>query len=150
MEEKPKYLWHGASGPIDGNTFFPRKATDIRNVPENVQVAVYATDNRDAAIAMAVLKSNGVTRASLDFDKVPAQGIAYEGWPAQEHVYLYKLPSDTFRRSREGSRQWVSAEPVRYESVEELLVKDWIHLIRKPTLKEKTDYEKRFNVRLKD
>ncbi len=149
MEEKSKYLWHGSPKKIEGDMLLPRKGRDIRNVPENVQVGVYASDNKDIAIAMALVKCVGMVRGGLYYDKTPIQGIAYEGWPAQEQIYVYKLSSNTFRQSG-GERQWVSSEPVTYVNIEEIPVKDVIHLLRKPTYEEKINYERQFGVKLKD
>ena len=48
-----------------------------------------------------------------------------------------------------GSHDWVSPNPVKPEKVEKLRVKDYIHLIKKPTKREKEDWFKKYKDKLK-
>ena len=130
-----KFLYHGSRREIKGDRLLPRQATDLGERPENLHKAVYSTDIKELAITMAILGSRGVNSSSLGFDK-KSLGIIYEGWPTQKNVYLYTLPTKTFKQ--EGPRhQYYSTDPVKPIKIEKLVVQDYLHLVRKATKKEK-------------
>lgn len=68
--------------------------------------------------------------------------VIYRGWPKQKYIYLYTLPSRTFKNRPYGSPQWVSFEAVTPTKIEKLLVEDFIHLVRKASAKERKDFFK--------
>lgn len=143
---KPKFLYHGSSKKIKGN-LIPKQAKDLdkKNINNSLK-GIYASDFIIEAIAMGVLKSQGVKGGSINrgkFNGIPAiDAVMYGGVPKQKYIYLYTLPLRTFKNIPRGSLQWVSREAVKPKKVERLLVKDYIHLIRKATKKEKENWTK--------
>ncbi len=129
---KPRFLYHGSMREIEGEELLPRQAQDLLEVPENLHCAVYATNIKDIAIAMAITRCKGVHGSSLMFKWKPC-GLIYDGWPEQEYVYLYTLPSDTFKQEGGGGFQWHSLKPVKPSKIERISVLDNIHLIRRAT-----------------
>lgn len=129
---KPIHLYHGSAKEIEGEELLPRQAHDLSEVPENLYCAVYATDIRDIAIARAIIRCKGVHSSTLMFKWRPC-GLIYNGWPEQEHIYLYTLPSDTFKQEGGDGAQWHSLKPVKPSKIERISVLDNIHLIRKAT-----------------
>lgn len=72
-----------------------------------------------------------------------SKGIIYEGWPIkQKEVFLYTLPSKTFKIS--GGTQWISLKPVKPIKVKKIQVKNFIYLIRKATKKERHEFLQKF------
>jgi len=140
---KPKYLYHGSVREIDGDKLLPKQATDLEERPENLHCAVYATSIKDIAIAMALISCKGVNCSGLGFKKRPF-GIIYEGWPEQEYIYLYTLPSRTFKQEGGSGNQWRSIEPVKPSKVEKLKTNDYIFLVRKSTDRENEKFFKKY------
>ena len=130
-----KKLYHGSIREIKGDYFRPKQPQDLEKNPDNLHMVVYATSKKEVAIAMAIISCKGVNWASLSFKRKP-YGIIYEGWPKQEFIFLYTLPSKSFRMSGGGGKQYVSADPVKPLSVEKLAVQDYLYLVRKGTEKE--------------
>jgi hypothetical protein len=145
---KPKYLYRGSVREIKGNKLLPKQASDLGERPENLRCAVYATNIKDIAIAMALISCKGVNCSSLYFKRRPF-GVIYEGWPKQKYIYLYMLPSKTFKQEGGSGNQWYSIEPVKPSKVEKLKVSDYISLVRKSTDKEREKffgkYKHKFN-----
>jgi len=145
---KPKYLYHGSVREIEGDKLLPKQASDLGERSENLHQAVYATNVKDIAIAMALISCKGVNCSSLYFKKRPF-GVIYEGWPKQEYIYLYTLPSKTFKQEGGSGNQWYSTKPVKPSKVEKLKVNDYISLVRKSTDKEREKflekYKRKFN-----
>ena len=133
----PPFLWHGSAKKIEGELILPKQGRDSRGTPENNQLGVYATRNRDVAITMALKRSKGVGSGHVSYGGRPPYGI-FEELPTQERVYLYKLPSETFEPAGRG--QWISFQPVKPIKEEEVLVKDVMHLVRKATEEEKASF----------
>jgi len=139
---RPKHLYHGSAIKIIGDKLIPKKAKDVNkeNIDNNLK-GVYASSNKKQATAMALHSSKGVKEGSLQMQKKKGKisiknSIVYIGWPKQKYVYLYTLPSTTFKNIPQGSPQWVSSKSVKPEKIEKLLVKNYLHLIRKATKKE--------------
>jgi len=132
---KPKNLYHGSIRKIKGNKFTPRQAEDLGKLPENLHKAVYATNVKEIAIAMAIISCKGVNGSSLSFKKKP-YGTIYKGWPKQKYIYLYILPSDTFVQMGGSGKQWASFKPVKPLKVNKLKISDYLYIIRKATKKE--------------
>jgi hypothetical protein len=143
---KPRYLYHGSGRELEGKRLIPKKAKDLGNVRDNSLLGIYASDYIIEAIAMGILKLPGIKGGSIDRGKpegIPAiDAVMYGGKPKQSYFYLYSLPSKTFKNIPKGSNQWISLKPVKPLKVEKLPVKDYIHLIRKATKKEKEEYNK--------
>jgi hypothetical protein len=129
---KPKHLYHGSIKKIKGDYFIPKKPHDLEKNPDNLHTGVYATNVKEIAIAMSIISCKGVYWASLSFRKKP-YGIIYKGWPKQKYIFLYTLPSKTFRKSGGHGKQYVSVKPVKPLSVQKLFVQDYISLVRKGT-----------------
>lgn len=147
--KKPRYLWHGSSKEIENDKLLPREARDLGGNPENLFRAVYATDKKELAIAMAIIKCEGVKCSSLNFSGNPPYGIIYEGMPKQEHACLFKLPSKTFQEAGHKGRQWASLEAVEPLGTEEIVVKNHMHLVREATEKEKEEFFKKYGEKIK-
>ncbi|MFH1585212.1 MAG: hypothetical protein ABIB79_00410 [archaeon] len=132
---KTKYLYHGSIKKLKGKSLIPRKPQDIEENQDNLHKAVYATNIKDVAIAMAIISCKGVYGARLKFSKKP-YGIIYDGWPRQEYIYIYTLPPDTFKQTGKINKQWVSFKSVKPIKVKRISVKNNLNLIRKATKKE--------------
>lgn len=130
-----------------GDKLLPRQAEDLEKKPENLHKAVYATNVKEIAIAMAIISCKGVYGTGLKFKKKPF-GIIYDGWPKQKFIYLYILPVNTFQKSGEGGRQWASFEPVKPLKVEKLSVKDNLDLVRKASKVEVDRWLKKYGFEL--
>ena len=145
---KPKYVYHGSSRKIKGEKITPKQARDLGDVPNNTLKGIYASDYKNEAIAMAIVKCKGVKGASVHMKKIKGKltmnAIIYGGSPNQKYIYLYTLPSKTFENRPKGSPQWVSSKSVKPKKIEKLLVEDHIHLIRKATKQEKEDWLKKY------
>lgn len=140
-------LYHGSSKKLIGKKLVPKQTIDLEKNPENIIKGVYATDIRDAAIAMAIICSEGVNYSSLDFEKYKkgkSKGIIYKGTPKQNYIYLYSLPSETFAKSKGIAHQFVSKVSVKPLKIEKLKIRDYVHLIRKATKKEKERWIKKY------
>lgn len=149
---KPKDLYHGSARKLEGNRLVPKKATDLGDRAHNILGGVYASDVKEEAIAMGILSCKGIKSSSCGVHRKhtpKVEAIIYEGWPKQDYFYLYTLPSETFESRPKGSHQYVSLESVKPRRIERLLVKDYIHLIRKATNKEKKDWMEKFAHKLK-
>jgi len=140
--KKPKYLYHGSSRKLKGKKLIPKKPSDIGKTKENKFKGVFATDIKQAAIVMALLSCKGVGNSSLSvINKKRARGIVYSGWPKQEYIYLYILPSKGFDNMPKGSWQWISFEPVKPLKTVKFKVSGYLDLIDKATKKEKEKFK---------
>ena len=142
---KPKYLYHGGAKKLKGNKLIPKKAKDLGKDPDNSQNGIYASSIKEEAIAMGLTSCKGVKSSSLTVGKGKIDTVIYEGWPKQDHFYLYTLPSKTFEEKPAGSYQYVSKEAVKPEKIQKLEVKKYIKLIRKASEKEKREWLKPLN-----
>ena len=108
---------------------------------------VYASDVKDEAIAMGILKCKGVGSSSCGVYRkhsTKVDAIIYEGWPEQSYFYLYTLSSKTFQSKPRGSHQYLSLMPVKPEKIERLLLRDYIYLVRRATEKEKEEWFEKY------
>ncbi|MBN2642781.1 MAG: hypothetical protein JXR78_14100 [Victivallales bacterium] len=137
------YLYHGSTRKIKGKILLPSQADDLAKRPENLHCAVYATDVKEIAIAMAIISCKGVMSSSLIFKQEPF-GIIYEGWPKQKYVYLYTLPKREFEKTTANEKQWISYKPVQPIKVQKLLVADYLHLVREATMRERDVFFKKY------
>jgi len=124
-DDAKEFLWHGSPAKIDG-PLEPRQAKDISERPEGNQKAVYATEDKDLAIAMTLGEkgSDHGMIVSVDNRLVSFDGKLRTG----EKSYLYKLPIDTFENTGEPSEnpEWISYEPVMPIAIEEINTDDYI------------------------
>lgn len=142
---KPRFLFHGSVRKIKGDKLLPRKPEDLENNPENLHRAVYATNTKSIAVAMAIISCKGVNYAGLKFHKKPF-GIIYKGWPKQKFVYLYTLSSKTFIQEGGSGNQWYSTKSVEPTKVERLKIADYLSLVRKSTLAEKRKFFRKHKI----
>lgn len=142
--KQQKILYHGSPKKLIGTKLIPKKPTDLEKEKENLYEGIYATDIKELAIAMAIICSKGVRGSGVNFSKEKAKGIIYQGWPEQKEVYLYSLPSKTFKMTGKIKHQFVSSKPVKPIKIEKVLIKDYENLIRKATKKEKQDWENKY------
>lgn len=112
MFQKPKVLYHGSSGHIDG-LLQPILKQDS---PDHVhtRASVFATDRADiASLFMFPFKEH---IASIGFEKNIAYiciwGTSEEFTPKDKGGYLYILPIDTFEKVGKNY-EWQSFEPVK-------------------------------------
>lgn len=145
-----KSLFHGSTRLIKGK-LIPKTAEDLEEHPSNIIKAVYATDKKEVAIAMAIISLRGVNGASLlDYKKGKPVGKIYIGWPKAKYVYLYTLPEKTFKKSKGVRNQYYSEKPVKPINVERINIKDYLHLIKKATKKETLAWCKKYNLNPKN
>jgi hypothetical protein len=131
-----EHLYHGSPNHIEGKVE-PRQGKDISKKPENNLLGIYATDNIEIAICKAILSCRGIRGLTyLDSKgKKPPYGVIFSGWPKAEYIYIYKLPTATFRRVSKNS--WMSPVPIMPIEVRVMKVRDCIYVVRKATLLEK-------------
>ena len=101
---------------------------------------------------MGIIRCKGVGSATCGTPRAKSNkiiAIIYEGTPKQTYFFLYTLPSKSFVNRPRGSHEWVSSKPIKPEKVERLSVKNYIHLIKKATKKEKKDWLKKYGKKLK-
>lgn len=144
---KNKYLYHGSIRPIIGDKLIPKKAKDLGKRKENMHKAVYATNVRGIAIAMAVISCEGVHGASLQFKQKP-YGIIYEGWPKQENIYLYFLPVFSFVGMGGKGKQFASFKSVRPIKIQKLEVNKYLRFVRKATKKEREEWFEKNKIKI--
>ena len=138
--KKPKYVYHGSAKKLKGDKLIPKKASDLGESPDNSMKAVYASKNKDEAIAMGITSCKGVGGSSLRILNGKMDAIIFDGWPKQDYFYLYILPSETFEDRPKGSHQYVSLKPVKPKKIERLSVKEYIELVREASEKEKKEW----------
>ena len=92
---------------------------------------------------MGIFSCKGVKGAGIHVKgKRKIDAIIYNSWPKQKYFYLYTLPSRTFKEMPKGSAQWASLKSLKPLKIEKLLVKNYLHWIRKATKKEKSEFNK--------
>ena len=128
---KPKFVYHGSGIKIEGN-LIPKKAKDLKKIPENMLNGVYASSLKKEAIIMGILKCKGVKSSSTHVKgKRKIEAIIYSGWPKQDYFYLYTFSSKKFKEIPKGSAQWVSFKTVKPIKIEKLPVRKYIHWVKK-------------------
>jgi hypothetical protein len=141
-ERNKMNLYHGSPRELKGKELIPTQPEDVNENENNLVKGVYATDVKNAAIAMAIISCDGVNGASLDMRrKVP--GIIYEGKPNQNFIYLHTLDSKGFREL--GKHQYVSENPVKPIKTEKLKIKDYISFVRNADDEEKRKWNEKLN-----
>lgn len=128
-----KNLYHGSPKNIE-DVLIPKKGRDLGHKEDNLHEAVYATDKKEYAIIMAILKSEGVRGSSLDFET--GEAIVYKGWPKQKEIYVYHLSKEGFKPTSTIPHQFISLEPAIPIKTERIGVQEYIHLIKKASKEE--------------
>lgn len=136
----PIYLYHGSAVPLEGDVLMPKKGRDAKNRPDNLHNAVYASDSKEIAVAMALVRCKGVKMSSVRFTHNPPATI-YEGWPEQDEIYVFLLSPAKFIQTG-MKKQWFSLFPTKPLKVEKLRVADYLHLVRRADEDEKIKWLK--------
>jgi hypothetical protein len=140
-----KILYHGSPNKIEGEKLIPHKAEDLEKKEENMYKAVYATDNKEIAIAMAIISSKGIHASSLKKEK--PYGRIYKGKLEQNEVYLYYLDAKDFQQQKGNELgQWISESAVKPIKVEKIKIKDYLNLVRDATEAEKQRWKKKYGL----
>lgn len=120
-----KYLYHGSGKKL--RYLVPQKPVGDDNPKHSIK-AVYATDNKRYALAMAALRSSPNVSA-FNNRKTSQQNIV-EGWPDEKaSVYLYILDIKDFEHN--SGNEWLSRKRVSPIRVKKYRVKKLRHLYRK-------------------
>lgn len=141
------FVYHGSCDKLVGDKLLPKQAVDYAEIPENSLQGVYASDIKEEAIATGIVSGKGVISASCGIKNNKVEAIIYEGWPIQEYFYLYILDAATFECKPEGSHQYISPEAVKPVKTEKLLVKEYIHLIRKASEEERIKWKEKHQLK---
>jgi len=148
---KSKYLYHGSSRKLVGEKLNPSLGDDSEERPENNLFAVYATDRKDLAIVMAIFGCEDVIGGSINkYNKGKLNAKLYGKYPKQEFIYLHYLPTKGFTQTKIDRHQFVSLKPVKPLKTELIKVKDYTHLIKRATKKEKEEWVKKYGNKLRD
>ena len=129
----PQYLYRGSSERVD--VLRPRRQLNQRR-KEDSQYAVYATSDRDIALAFALgavpdREGGGLCTHMREGHK-PVEMIYVRGHPnLGGKGYLYKLSIEGFEHV--GGDQWVCRGPVTPVAILEINVDDYSHLFRYAT-----------------
>ena len=147
--KKPKFLYHGSSKKV--NALIPRQADDWK-YEHGRHFGVYATSNRDVALAFAlgaVPDKKGTCHRIIRGKKhKPLKMVFVRGHPNfGGKGYLYKLLSKGFHHV--GGNQWVSESQVKPIDIIEINVDDYLHLFRYAIKQEKIEIEREFKQILK-
>jgi hypothetical protein len=135
--DKPKYLYHGSSKRLE--ILSPHQAEDFLN-PAGSQYGVWATSNRDVALAFALGaapdETGGVTRIMQPQDLNPVKMVYVQGHPNfGGKGYLYTVSSNRFEHV--AGEVWICREPVIPLETLEIHVDDYLHLFRYATEEKK-------------
>jgi len=143
--KKIKILYHGSPNKLTGKKLNPSWGDDSEERPENNLFAVYATDRKDLAIVMAMIGSKDVVGGSIDeYQKGKLNARIYGNYPSQKFIYLYHLPTKTFKQTKIDKHQFVSLVAVKPIKTEKIRVKDYHHLVRIATKKETAKWIKKY------
>ena len=119
----PEFLYHGSPRKLEREVLIPHQAVCQSGLGENNRLAVYATEDRDYAIAIAIVNCNGV-RESANATNSPLYAIILSGQPEQDYIYIHRLPTETFEYT--FGEQWISTVPIKPISTEKLEVQEYI------------------------
>lgn len=126
---KPPVLFHGSPYKLD--IIVPNQATGLGNRTNDRLNSVYASDERNYAIMFALnilADKKGVKGWSISWTPDLLKVVIEEGkLDLTTEGYLYRLPSDTFRKVERF--QWVSDIPVKPIECEIIKPTDHLHWI---------------------
>jgi hypothetical protein len=130
---KPRVLYHGSNKKII--ILKPRQPSfDIK---ENSMKAVFATSNKNTAIAMGLTTQKG-SESFGSHDKVCINFV--KGYPKMKYIYLHYLNSKDFKHNR--GEEYISTKEVKPFKIEKYNVSDLSHLWRKSNKKELKEFLK--------
>ncbi len=133
---KPRILYHGSNKKI--SILKPRQPSfDLK---ENSMKAVFATSNKNLAIAMGLTAQKG-TESFGSRDKLMINFV--KGYPKMSFVYLYSLNSKYFKLNR--GNEYISTKEVKPLKIEKYPVSNLTHLWRKSNKKELKEFLKNRN-----
>jgi hypothetical protein len=130
---KPKTLYHGSDKRI--SMLEPREP--FQDLKENSMKAVFATDNKNLAIGMA-LANQKYSASFRSYDKNIINFV--RGYPKMKYVYLHYLKTNNFNFNRGG--EFISFEKEKPFKIEKIKVSDLKHLWRKSNKKELNEFLK--------
>jgi len=141
--ETPQYLYHGSSVKVE--ILRPQQGHDWIS-QAGCENAVYATSNRDVALAFALGavpdETASVSRVMRAQDTNPPKIVYVQGHPDfGGKGYLYMVSSEGFEHL--GGETWLCREPVTPVDILEINVDDYLHLFRYATEEEKTEIERK-------
>jgi len=120
---RPEVLYHGSPLKLEG-LLRPHKAFCPSGREENNMFGVYAYDNKERAIARAIIKCEGVIDVQVLQNPYPPYAIIFSGEPQQEDIFLYEVPTETFMRI--GIVQYFSSKPVDPRLIKPLKIEDFM------------------------
>jgi hypothetical protein len=129
----PRILYHGSNKKI--NVLKPREPS--YDLKENSMKAVFATSNKNLAIAMGLTAQKG-SESFGSRDKLMINFV--KGYPKMKYVYLHYLNSKDFRHNR--GKEYISTKEVKPFKIEKYKVSELSHIWRKSNKKELTAFLK--------
>jgi hypothetical protein len=147
--KRSRFLYHGSSKRV--NILLPKKASDWK-FEAGRHFGVYATSNRDVALAFALGgipdETGTCHRVIREKDRKTLKMVFVRGHPNfGGKGYLYKLSSKGFRYV--GGDQWVCENPVNPIKIIEIKVDDYLHLFRYATEQERLEIESEFRKQMR-
>lgn len=143
--EKEIIIYHGGPKKLENVCLEPRQAYDHPDRPKNNQLAIYGTDKKDLAIVMAMFGCDDVMGGSInEYKEDVLNAVIFGQYPQQEFVYIYHLPSETFKQTKIDHHQFISDKSVKPIMVEEVRVKDYYHLARLGTSEETKNWLEKY------
>jgi hypothetical protein len=130
---KPKILYHGSDKKI--KVLEPKQP--FFDLKENSMKAIFATSNKNRAIAMA-LTNQKKSSSFMSHNKVLINFV--QGQPKMKYVYLHYLKSDNFKHNRKD--EYISTKKAKPFKIEQYKVADLSHLWRKSNKKELKEFLK--------
>lgn len=139
-------LFHGSSNELSGDFLNPSQGKDVAERPENNYFAVYATDRKDLAIAMAIIGCSDTIGGSIDeYVDGKLNAKIYGDFPSQEYIFLHYLPIKSFKQTKIDEHQFYSLKVVKPLKTEKIRVKDYYHLFVVASEQETNNWIKKYS-----
>lgn len=147
--KKLNFLYHGSSKKVD---VLKLSQADDWKYEAGRHFGVYATSNRDVALAFALGgvpdKTGTCSRVIREKEHKSLKMVFVRGHPNfGGKGYLYKLSAKGFRHV--GVDQWVCNHPIKPLEIIEINVNDYLHLYRYATAQERIEIEREFKQTLR-
>jgi hypothetical protein len=130
---KPRILYHGSNKKI--SILKPRQPS--LDLKENSMKAIFATSNKNLAIAMGLTAQKG-TESFGSRDKLMINFV--KGYPKMKYVYLHYLKFKDFKLNR--GEEYISTKEVKPYKIKKYKVPELTHLWRKSNKKELKEFLK--------
>ncbi len=127
LSAQKKYLYHGSNKKL--KLLMPSTPSDPKK--QNSLNAVYATDNKDYALAMALTNQKNST-SFVTFNPLKMHFV--RGSPKMKSVYLPYLPAKSFKKN--ALHQFISFSLIQTLKIEKHSIYELSHLWTKSTRKE--------------